>query len=168
MTDMDMNSGFKLIAIVAYSDSRVIGESNRLPWRLPNDLQHFKNLTLNQRVLMGRKTYESIGRPLPQREMIVLTRNPDFHSKYARLIHSVEELFPLTRDLYVIGGGEIYRMLLSKIDLIHATEVHTTLKGDAYFPELSKSDWKERSREPHPQDEKHAFAYDFVLYQRLR
>lgn len=163
-----MNSVFKLIAIVAYSDNRVIGEGNALPWRLPNDLQHFKTLTLNQRVLMGRKTYESIGRPLPHREMVVLTHNTDFHSDYAKVVHSIDALFPLTQDLYVIGGGEIYRLLLPKIDVIYATEVHTRLKGDAFFPELSKSDWKEHSRKPHPQDERHAFAYDFVVYQQLR
>lgn len=157
----------KLIIVVAYSDNRVIGEGNALPWRLPNDLQHFKNLTLNQQILMGRKTYESIGRPLPQRQMIVLTRNGDFKSDYARVIHSVEALFPLNHDLYVIGGAEIYRLLLPKTDLVYATEVHTHLKGDAFFPVLG-ADWRELSREQHSADEKHACPYDFVLYQRLR
>ncbi len=162
-----MNSVFKLIAIVAYSDNRVIGDGNRLPWRLPNDLQHFKKLTLNQCVVMGRKTFESIGRPLPQREMVVVTRNRDFHSDYARVLHSPDDLFPLTRDVYLIGGGEMYQMLLPKVDVVYATEVHTTLKGDAYFPVLSPT-WQECSREAHSADEHHAFAYDFVVYQQLR
>ena len=162
-----MNSDFKLIAIVAYSDNRVIGERNTLPWRLPSDLQHFKKLTLNQCVVMGRKTFESIGRPLPQREMVVLTRNLDFHSDYARVVHSSDALFPLTQDLYVIGGGEIYQMLLPQIDVIYATEVHTTLKCDAFFPALNPA-WQELSREAHPADDQHAFAYDFVVYQQLR
>lgn len=156
----------KVIFVVAYSANHVIGEGNQLPWHLPNDFKHFKDLTLNQTVLMGRKTYESIGRPLPNREMIVLTRNSDFHSDYAKVIHSLDELFPLQKDLYVIGGGEIFKMMLPDADIIYATEVKTHIKGDAIFPELSTAEWHEVSREHHFKDEKHAFDYDFVEYRK--
>lgn len=156
----------KIVFVVAYSENHVIGEGNQLPWHLPNDFKHFKDLTLNHTVLMGRKTYESIGRPLPNREMIVLTRNSDFNSDYAKVIHSLDELFPLQKDLYVIGGGEIFKMMLPDADIIYATEVKTHIKGDAIFPELSPAEWHEVSRESHFKDEKHAFAYDFVEYKK--
>lgn len=152
--------------VVAYSENRVIGKENQMPWHLPNDFRHFKQLTLNHSVLMGRKTYESIGRPLPQREMWVLSRNPHFHSDYAKRIPSLEVFFPLKQDLYVIGGAEIYRLLLEKAALIYATEVKTVLTGDAFFPALPEAEWAEIERETHQQDEKHAFAYDFVTYTR--
>lgn len=152
--------------VVAYSENRVIGLENQMPWHLPNDFRHFKQLTLNQRVLMGRKTFESIGRPLPKREMLVLSRNPDFQSDYAQRISSLEALFPLQQDLYVIGGAEIYRLLLAKAEVIYATEVKTTLAGDAFFPDLPASEWVEVAREAHAPDEKHAFPYDFVRFQR--
>ena len=155
-----------IIYVVAYSENHVIGEGNQMPWYLPDDFKHFKALTLNQTVLMGRKTYESIGRPLPQREMIVLTRNTDFHSDYARVIHSLDELFPLQKDLYVIGGGEIFKLMLPDTDIIYATEVKAHINGDAVFPELSTDQWREVSREHHPKDDKHAFAFDFVEYRR--
>ena len=158
----------KIILVVAYSQNRAIGLQNQIPWHLPNDLKHFRALTLHHRILMGRKTYESIGRSLSQREMIVLTRNQNFHSNYAKGIHSLEVLFPLKDDLYVIGGGEIYQMLLPQAKIIYATEVKKHIAGDAFFPPLLIDEWQEVSRKTHPQDEKHAFAYDFVEYQRLK
>lgn len=155
-----------IIYVVAYSENHMIGEGNQLLWHLPNDFKHFKAQTLNKTVLMGRKTYESIGRPLPNREMVVLTRNHDFKSDYAKVIHSLDELFPLQQDLYVIGGAEIYKLMLPDADIIYATEVKTKLAGDAIFPELSQNEWQEVSRESHFKDEKHAFDYDFVEYRR--
>lgn len=156
-----------IIFIVAYSQNHVIGEGNKLPWHLPNDLKRFKDLTLNQSILMGRKTYESIGRPLPNREMIVLTRNEDFHSDYATVIHSLDELFPLQKDLFVIGGAEIFKLMLADADIIEATIVKTHIQGDAFFPELSIDQWREVSREHHHKDDKHAYDYDFVSYKRI-
>ncbi len=155
----------KISLVVAYTQNRVIGVKNQLPWHLPNDLKHFKDLTLNQQILMGRKTYESIGRPLPNREMIVLTRQADFHPDYARCIHDLSELQPLKKDLVVIGGAEIYTLLLPQADIIYATEVKTELAGDAFFPNLDPKVWHETNRESHPADERHAFPYDFVRYQ---
>lgn len=153
--------------VVAYTENRVIGRDNQLLWHLPNDFKHFKQLTMNQTVLMGRKTYESIGRPLPGREMIVLTRDLHFHSDYARVIHSLDELYPLQKDLYVIGGAEIYKLMLKDADIIYATLVKTKLAGDALFPELPSSEWQELEREHHYKDEKHAFDYDFIMYKRI-
>jgi dihydrofolate reductase len=157
---------YHISLVVAYSQNRVIGLKNQLPWHLPNDLKHFKELTLNQQILMGRKTFESIGRPLPQREMIVLTRQVDFHSDYARTIHDLSELQPLQNNLVIIGGAEIYQLLLPQVDLIYATEVKTELHGDAFFPQLDTRQWQETSRTRHQQDERHAFDYDFVTYTR--
>jgi len=157
----------KIIFVVAYCENKGIGKDNQMPWHLPNDFKYFKALTLNHTVLMGRKTYESIGRPLPNREMIVLTRQPDFQSDYARVIHTLDELQPLQDDLYVIGGAEIYKMLLPQADIVYATEVATIIDADAFFPALPSDAWKAVSRDSHPQDDKHAFAYDFVEYQRV-
>lgn len=156
-----------IIYVVAYSENRVIGDENQLPWHLPNDFKHFKELTLNQTVLMGRKTYESIGRPLPNRKMIVLTRNRDFQSDYATGIHSLNALSSFKEDLYVIGGAEIYKLILPSADIIYATEVKTKLTGDASFPNLPTTEWQEVSRESHSKDDKHAFDYDFVKYSRI-
>lgn len=153
--------------VVAFSENRVIGRDNRLLWHLPNDFKHFKQVTLNRTVLMGRKTYESIGRPLPGRQMVVLTRDPQFHSDYAKVIHSPDEIFPLQEDLYVIGGAEIYKLLLKDADIIYATLVKAELAGDALFPELPASEWQELERERHYKDEKHAFDYDFITYKRI-
>ena len=154
----------KIALVVAYSQNRVIGVKNQLPWHLPNDLKHFKDLTLNQTILMGRKTLESIGRPLSHREMIVLTRQADFKVDYARTIHDLSELLPLQNDLFIIGGAEIYQFTLPQADIIYATEIHTQIKGDAFFPTLNPQEWREISRESHQRDERHAFDYDFVIY----
>jgi dihydrofolate reductase len=155
----------KIILVVAVSENGVIGIDNMLPWHLPHDLQHFKALTLHQHILMGRKTYESIGRPLPEREMIVLTRSLDFTSSYAQIIHSPKMLFPLQHDLYVIGGAEIYALFRPWAHCIEMTLVKTTLTGDAFFPLPSPDEWRETSRIAHPADERHAFAYDFIRYE---
>lgn len=158
----------KIKFIVAYSQNRVIGKNNQLPWHLPDDLRHFKRLSLNQIILMGRKTYESIGRALPDRTMVVLTRNRNFTSTYARAIHSVAEIFQFANDVFVIGGAEIYQSLLPYADSIYATEVQTTLEGDAFFPVLASEEWQEISREPHLQDNKHLYNYSYVEYKRVQ
>ena len=161
-------TGPRIILVVAFSLNHVIGQDNRLPWHLPNDLQHFKALTAHQTILMGRKTYQSIGRPLKNRDMIVLTRSLDFKSDYARVIHDLKELEPLKGDLYIIGGSEIYTLLLLKADLIYATLVKTKITGDTLFPPLDPMTWKEVAREVHTADADHLFNYDFVTYARVR
>lgn len=157
---------FTLTAIVAFDKNFAIGKDNQLLWHLPNDLKHFKNLTLNKTILMGRKTYESIGRPLPNRRMIVLTRNTDFHSDYATVIHNLNELKELItpgNEVMLIGGAELYKLCLPYTDKIYATEVDAHInEADAFFPALKEIEWTRQSEEHHPQDESHNYAYTFV------
>lgn len=157
----------KIILIVALSENKVIGQNNTLPWHLPNDFKHFKAITWNKKILMGRKTYESIGKPLPNREMIVLTHQPNFKSGYAQVIHDYSALFPLKEDLYVIGGSTLYDLFLPLAHFIYATEVKCTITGDTFFPSLDKQSWQEIARDKHYADDKHAFNYDFVEYDRI-
>lgn len=149
--------------------NRVIGRDNALPWRIPADLAHFKRLTLGKPVIMGRRTYESIGRPLPQRLNIVLSRAPDFHA--AGIVHaaSLDEALRLAEesrlgpDAMLIGGAQIYEMALPRATLIHLTEVELEPPGDAFFPALDRAQWRETSRERHDG----APAYSFVTLARV-
>jgi dihydrofolate reductase len=157
---------FTLTAVVAFDKNFGIGKDNQLLWHLPNDLKHFKSLTLNKNILMGRKTYESIGRPLPNRRMIVLTRNKDFHSDYATVIHDLNKLKDVivpTDELMLIGGAELYQLCLPYTDKIYATEVDAEIKdADAFFPKLNETAWKRASEEYHSKDEHHNYNYTFV------
>jgi dihydrofolate reductase len=161
-------------AIVAKSLNSVIGKNNQLPWYLPADLKHFKALTLNHHVLMGRKTFESIGKPLPQRVCIVLTRGADALSLQAASlvwVNSLEKGISLAeecgeKELFIIGGAEIYRLAMPILNRLYVTEVHTYLEGDAFFPEIDTKTWVEKSRETHVKDEKNSFDYDFIVYEK--
>ncbi len=162
-----------LALIVAVADNGVIGRRGQLPWHLPLDLKHFKQLTLGHPVLMGRRTYDSIGRPLPGRTNIIITRQPDWTAPGCEVAHSLAEALAIaaTRpgsDLVcVIGGGEIYQAALPAADVIYLTEVHHAVPdGDAFFPSLSPTDWQEQTRERHEADDKHAFAFSFVTLRR--
>lgn len=154
--------------IVARANNGVIGSRNDLPWYLSADLRKFKELTTDHIVVMGRKTYESIhtrlGHALPNRRNIVLTRQaidlPD-----AEVIHDLREIEKLG-DVFVIGGAEVYAATIDMADRLYVTDVHADIEGDAYFPELDGSVWREVSREPHEKDEKNQFDYDFVIYDR--
>jgi dihydrofolate reductase len=164
-----MSKGFNFSAVVAYEENFGIGKDNQLLWHLPNDLKHFKALTLNKVVLMGRKTYESIGRPLPHRRMIVLTRQQDFHSDYAQVIHELSELAQLIQpheEVMLIGGAEIYRLCFADIHKIYATEVAADLKADAFFPKITAQAWVRQDEERHPRDAQHAYDYTFVTFLR--
>lgn len=155
--------------IVAYDDNRLIGSGNAMPWRgqLPADLQHFKELTLGKTVVMGRKTYESIGHALPFRQNIVLTRQ-DLEYDDAEVVHSLAHAYAAANeDVYVIGGAEIYKMALVDVDVIYATEIHAAFTGDTFFPALSDA-WQVTSREEHTADEQNKFDYAFVTYTRQR
>ena len=154
--------------IAALDDNRLIGRDNALPWRLPNDLKFFKRSTLDKIVLMGRKTWDSLGRPLPQRENWVLTRDHAFAPDGARVFHDLGAAFAEAgeRELVVIGGAELYRQALPRIQRMYLTEVHGRFEGDAWFPEFDAAEWHETAREDHPADERHACAYSFVSYDR--
>lgn len=156
--------------IVAADENRVIGLNGDLPWRLPNDLKHFKALTVGKTVLMGRKTWESLGRPLPNRQNWVVSRNPAFQAPGARLFVSLEAALRAAADegaeLMVIGGVEIFRLTLPQAQRIYLTQVHAQVDGDTWFPPCDASKFRECAREYHPADADHAHAYSFVTLER--
>lgn len=156
--------------VVAMSENRVIGRDNTMPWHLPADLAHFKALTLGKPVVMGRKTYQSIGRPLPGRQNIVLTRDATFQAPGCDLCASLEEAFELAGDVpevMIIGGAALYEAVLDTAHRIYLTEIHADIQGDTWFPELDPSDWKEFGRERHAADERNSLDYSFVTLERV-
>lgn len=157
-------SVLKLSIIAAVDMARVIGVRGELPWHLPNDLKRFKRLTMGKPIIMGRKTFESIGRPLPGRQNIVLTKNIDFSVDgiecYSSLVSALRTL-ENEEEVFVIGGGMIYKEALSRVSTIYLTEVMTLLDGDAYFPNFDLSEWKEVSSELCDSDADHLYSYRF-------
>ena len=145
------------------SKNRVIGDSNTLIWHLPEDLKRFKQLTTGNAIVMGRKTYESIGGPLPNRRNIIITRNSDYSVDGCEVVNSLEEAFLLTGDdCFVIGGGEIYKQALDKSDRIYLTLIDKEYDGDTQFPEIG--DWHESSREDFKNDE---LSWSFIQYEKF-
>ncbi|KKX49093.1 MULTISPECIES: dihydrofolate reductase [Sphingobacterium] len=162
-------SKLKITLIVAATENNVIGKGNKMPWHLPNDLKYFKKNTLEHSVVMGRKTFESLGKPLPDRRNIILTRDMTAKSDDVDIANSFQEVLNYCRDereIFVIGGGEIFKQTLPFADKILLTRLHTTIDGDAYFPELPTHDWILESEDKHEKDEKHAFDYSFQVYVR--
>ena len=156
--------------IAAMAENRVIGRDNQLPWRLSADLQHFKALTMGKPIIMGRKTYESIGRPLPGRTNIVITRDSAFQAEGCEVVHSIEQALAAARgfeEVMVIGGAELYRQMLDHADRLYLTLVRAEVEGDALFPELGQQ-WHEVERESRKADDKNQFDYDFVILERSR
>jgi len=154
--------------VVAYEQNRIIGAGNSLPWqgKLPADMKHFRELTLNTTVIMGRRTYESIGRPLPHRQNVVVTRIANLAIPQVVVVGSLPEAFAAAdNDAVVIGGGDIYRQALPYVDRVYATEINAHLEGDVTFPVLDSS-WQEIAREEHMRDDKNAFDYGFVTYDK--
>ncbi len=154
--------------IVAHDQNRLIGRENDLPWRLSADLQYFKKMTMGKPLLMGRKTYDSIGRPLPGRDMIVLSRDTRLSIDGCWVINDVNQLaqkYGADQEVMVAGGAQIYQALLPLAAILYVTEVKTYLSGDAYFPAYQQ-DWCEISRESHPADDKNQYDYDFVVLTR--
>ena len=159
-------------AIVAMTENRVIGKNNQLPWHLPADLQHFKTITMGNPIVMGRKTYESIGRPLPHRINIVLTRAKAFNAPGCIVVTSIEEAMQCakeknSKEIFIIGGAEIYRQLLPYIQRFYLTIVHQDFDGDVYFPALNPHEWHEVTRIKHEADEKNVYDYSFVTLERM-
>jgi dihydrofolate reductase len=161
--------------IVAMASNRCIGMNNELPWRLPEDLKYFKQVTSGKAIIMGRATYDSLGRPLPNRTNIVMTRDANWEGPIGtRVVHSLEAALALAEavavsnyqdEVVVIGGAQIYAQLLPQVDRLYITEVHTVVAGDAFFPELNAADWQEISRRSCA-DESSGIGYDFVVYDR--
>jgi dihydrofolate reductase len=163
----------KLSAIVATDLNGTIGKANEIPWYLPADLKFFKRTTINCPVIMGRKTFESIGRPLPKRTNIVLTRDPFYVGTGIVVVHSLEEALKLdvcqeAKEVFVIGGGEIYRQAMPLIERVFLTIVDTEIEdGEAFFPSLDQEEWEEIWSEEHQADEKNEFDYRFSKWKRL-
>lgn len=159
-----------LSIIAALGENNELGKDNKLLWHLPADMAYFKNTTTGCPVIMGRKTFESIGRPLPNRRNVVITRDETYKAASIEVLHSLDEalelfkLYPL--EVFVIGGGEIYKQALPRADKLYITRVHGEFEGDTFFPEIKKSIWQEVSRENHAPDEKNNFPYSFVIYKK--
>lgn len=159
----------RLNLIAALDENALIGREGGLPWHLPADLRHFKALTMGKTMLMGRKTWDSLGRALPGRESWVLTRADGFAAEGARVLASLDEALAAAggRELMVIGGAEIYRQTLPWAQRLYLTRVHARVEGgDAYFPAFDPMQWRETSREAHPPDERHAYPYSFLTLER--
>ena len=154
--------------VVAASENDVIGRANKLPWHLPADLKHFKSLTVGKPILMGRKTYESIGKALPQRTNIVMSRSARFAPGDCQVVSSAHQACALAGELLmVIGGAEIYRQCLPLASRIHLTLVHTRIEdGDTFFSDWRLPPWRETARQRFAPDEKNAYAYSFVTLER--
>ena len=157
----------KISIIVAMSKNNVIGANNALLWHISEDLKRFKSLTMGKPIIMGRKTFDSIGRPLPGRKNIVITRNTDLKIKGVNVVSSLDNVFSLIKDeeqVFVIGGEEIYRIFLDHATHLYVTEIDSVLEGDAYFPQFSANYWQEISREKSVNEE--GLHFSFVDYQR--
>jgi dihydrofolate reductase len=159
-----------IAAIVAVSENGVIGSDNRLPWHLPDDLKRFKALSLGKPVVMGRRTFDSIGKPLPGRTNIVVSRRPGLAIAGAVVAQSFDTALAAAGDvpeIVVIGGAEIFRQALPHTNVIHLTRVHAQVAGNVVFPELDPDQWRETLVEHHPADERHQYAFTFVTLQRI-
>jgi len=155
--------------IVAMAQNGVIGRDNALPWRLPEDLKRFKAFTLGKSILMGRKTYESIGRPLPGRANLVLTRDRKWIAAGVTVVYSVEQALTQTgpgKELVAIGGAEIYRLVLPFARRIYLTHVHADVPGDTFFPDFDSTQWADVECRAYPADQEHAFPLTFVTLER--
>ena len=164
-----------LAVIVAAAENGVIGADNKLPWHLPEDLRYFKRITMGKPIVMGRKTFESIGRPLPGRTNIVISRNPGFSAEGIRVVASLEDALALAaevaaaegaQEVMVIGGAQVYQSALEQAQRLYLTRVHATVEGNAYLPELVWENWVERSRERHPASAENPYDYSFIIYDR--
>ncbi len=154
--------------IVAYSKNRVIGNNGTLPWagKMPADLRYFRAMTLGKTIIMGRTTYESIGRALPKRQNIVLSRTP-FDAPGITVVDSLQDAYALAKDeICIIGGGQVYRLALNTADIIYATEIDVEIDGDTTFPELGP-EWQETHREDHQADGGNSYPYSFITFSKV-
>jgi len=157
----------RICIVVAYARNRVIGHDNQLPWRLSGDLRHFRQTTMGLPIVMGRKTWESLGRALPGRHNIVMTRNPAFAADGATVVLSLDDALhaAATDTVCIIGGAQLYAQALPLAHEIIATEVHAEVDGDAFFPALDATQWREVARSPQPEEQ--GLTYDFVRYRKV-
>ncbi|WP_347156452.1 dihydrofolate reductase [Pontibacter chitinilyticus] len=158
--------------VVAVAENNVIGKDNQLIWHLPADLKHFKQITMGHPILMGRKTYESIGKPLPGRTSLIITTQMGYTAADCIVVHTLQEAFEkaleLDEQVYLIGGAEIYKQALPQVDTIYLTRLHHQFEGDTYFPELHENEWQVVSEEKHAPDEKNKYSYSFLELRRRK
>lgn len=161
-----------LSIIVAKAKNNIIGKNNELVWHLPEDLKHFKELTTGHTIIMGRKTYESLGKPLPNRKHIIFSQNPDFrvHEENVQVVHSlleIQDLIEGKEEAFVIGGAMIYNFLMPYVKKMYVTEIKQEFDGDAFFPIIDSEKWKETSRITGIKNEENNLDYDFVTYEKI-
>lgn len=161
----------RISAIVAMSENRVIGNANRLPWHLPADLKHFKQITTGHPIIMGRKTFESIGKPLPNRTNIVISRDQHFKPQMTIVVSSIEEAIKeaaksTNDEIFIIGGAQIFEQSLALVNRIYLTIIHEDFMGNILFPELPKTEWKEIDRDFHGKDAENHYDYSFLILER--
>lgn len=160
-----------LSLLVASSENNVIGKDNQLPWHLPNDLKYFKNLTWGMPILMGRKTFDSIGKALPGRKSIVITRNEDWRHAGVDVVHSIDEAIQKAeslgvKEVFVIGGAEIFKTSLPAANRIYLTRIHQDFEGDVFFPEISTNEWDLTSSRYCEADEKNPYNHTYQVWNR--
>ena len=159
----------QLSLIVAMARNRTIGVNNTLPWRCPEDLKHFKALTMGHHMIMGRKTFDSIGKPLPGRTTVVVTRNSDLQIEGCQMAHSLKAAFAACAgddETFIVGGAELYRQAIPLADTLYITEIQQDVDGDAYFPEFDKNAWRETARVVGSQTTPQPLNFHFVTYRR--
>jgi dihydrofolate reductase len=158
-----------VILIAAAAQNNALGKNNQLLWHLPDDFKRFKSVTSGHYIIMGRKTFESFPKPLPNRTHVIITRQKDYQPEGCIVVDSMQkalEVSPKNEDVFVIGGGEIYNLAMPFADKIDLTRVHATCEADTFFPEINPGEWQLQSSEFHPKDEKH--AYDFTFQEFIR
>jgi dihydrofolate reductase len=159
-----------LSLIVAMARNRTIGVNNTLPWRCPEDLKHFKALTMGHHMIMGRKTFDSIGKPLPGRTTVIVTRNTELKVEGCLVAHSLEQAITVCQDdseIFIVGGAELYAQALPLVDKLYITEIHQDIDGDAHFPAYNQADWSLVSKEIRSQQLPQPLEYHFTCYQRV-
>ena len=159
----------RIALIVAMAENRVIGCNNQLPWRIPADLRHFRALTMGKPIIMGRKTYESIGRPLPGRDNIVISGDRLYQAEGCRVVYSIDQALDASGDCeeaMIVGGANLYRQTLEIADRLYLTLVKAEPEGDTWFPQIESQQWREIERETHKADESNEYDYDFVVLDR--
>lgn len=162
----------KVSIIAAMGENRAIGLQGKIPWYLPADFKRFKELTLGHPVVMGSKTFESIGKPLSGRTNIVLAKDSDYAAEGCLVVHSLGDALALAgkekEEIFIIGGGSVYALAMPVADTIYLTKVRGTFEGDVFFPEIDEDEWRLVSSEPHLKDEKNAYDYEFCVYERKK
>ena len=160
----------RIAFVVAFDRNKVIGKGGALPWKLPDDMKHVRELTIGKPLIMGRRTYDSIGRPLPQRTNIVLTRDPSFHPDGVRVARTPDEALKIAGDapeVIVFGGADVFRQFLPMAERIYLTQVDADVGGDTFF-DFGGTNWRVLENTAHPADERHAYPFNFITLERIR